>query len=654
MRISHITADGVLSFDRFTLRLDKRITVIVGPNGAGKSNICRVLQLVVLALQSADTGAADIAQALDRLVDAKRDPMPATGIEVRVGIASDDKFEENVLLSFLRATIESALARNTGHPMPDLENWVKSEVTLDAVKSLSVGEIVVRHPGTRDGSWHVGFEFEYDQTHAQPRPPAPRARYEWVLLGQHANTIVMVSPSMAPTYQTDQLRDRILGVPLGSNTPAASVPVGPFLLANILPNQHKTVAVGLIDLARSQPLIGMREFAKAAGIQLPVSPPRGNFGLARVFTTFFHHGFVQLSDMRLSPLPRTDGVADGGRFRTEPEGNLGERVLALKNGGQQEQAHWDNVRRLFHQFSGRRELDVAINMAGSGTKGDSGLLVKPIVLVSRDPLDHNSQTQYAQVPIEFAGTGASEALSLALTLGSQPSSVVALDEPAVSLHPSLQRMVKNELQQAQAQFLVITHSPYMVPVGGHLDDIGILRLSRDSNSATQVAALANQLLEACAPKLLQKGSQGIFFASAVILCEGHLDRVAIGTLAKRTTIDLEASNVFLCECGSRSSLPDYIRLCQEMELPFLVVADADRTTADKNQGTAREAQKVRSLVTVRGHGILFEFPENLETSLNCCKKEESIIEATELVDLNNEASDMGRLKQTLRQFVGAL
>jgi len=89
-----------------------------------------------------------------------------------------------------------------------------------------------------------------------------------------------------------------------------------------------------------------------------------------------------------------------------------------------------------------------------------------------------------EVPIEFAGAGAWEALILASVLCEQAASVVLLDEPAVALHPSLQRGLAAHLQEADPQFLVISHSAELLPLRPAAD-VQLVRLDRDENGATR-------------------------------------------------------------------------------------------------------------------------------------------------------------------------
>jgi predicted ATPase len=68
-----------------------------------------------------------------------------------------------------------------------------------------------------------------------------------------------------------------------------------------------------------------------------------------------------------------------------------------------------------------------------------------------------------EVPIEFAGAGAWEALVLASVLAEDAASVVVLDEPAFALHPTQQRQLGAHLLTTSAQFIVITHSAALLP-----------------------------------------------------------------------------------------------------------------------------------------------------------------------------------------------
>lgn len=206
-----------------------------------------------------------------------------------------------------------------------------------------------------------------------------------------------------------------------------------------------------------------------------------------------------------------------------------------------------------------------------------------------------------EVPIEFAGAGAWEALVLASVLAEPAALVVVLDEPAVALHPSLQRQLGAYLLEAPAQFLVITHSAELLPLA-EAADVQLVRLDRDDKDATQARALDEACRRKMTPKLKAKGNERLPFAWRAILCEGQDDVEAILTLSERMGIDQRRRNIAVTDCGGRENLADYAHFCMQLGIRYLAVMDGDAATpaARNNAQTARDA------VSHCGGGELFE------------------------------------------------
>ncbi len=224
-----------------------------------------------------------------------------------------------------------------------------------------------------------------------------------------------------------------------------------------------------------------------------------------------------------------------------------------------------------------------------------------------------------EVPIEFAGAGAWEALVLASVLGEPSASVVVLDEPAVALHPSLQRQLGAHLLSAPAQFLVITHSAELLPLADATD----VRLDRDDKSATRAWAVDEACRVKMARKLVAKGNERLPFAWRAILCEGQDDVEAFITLSERMGIDLRRRNIAVTDCGSRDNIPDYVWFCAELGLKYLAVMDADSATPD----ALPKAQAVRDAVKLCHGGELAEFPVSLESTFGVTKQRPSLVPA---------------------------
>ncbi len=219
-----------------------------------------------------------------------------------------------------------------------------------------------------------------------------------------------------------------------------------------------------------------------------------------------------------------------------------------------------------------------------------------------------------EVPIEFAGAGAWEALVLASVLSESAASVLVLDEPAVALHPSLQRQLGAHLLGTTAQLLVITHSAELLPLADAAD-VQLVRVDRDDKNASSARALDEACRVKLTKKLQAKGNERLPFAWRAILCEGEDDVAAIITFTERMKIDLRRRNIMVVDSGGRGSIPDYVWFCAELGLKYIAVMDGDANTPDAQ----RSAQAVRDAVVRQLGGELIEFPVDLETTFGVTK-----------------------------------
>jgi predicted ATP-dependent endonuclease of OLD family len=195
----------------------------------------------------------------------------------------------------------------------------------------------------------------------------------------------------------------------------------------------------------------------------------------------------------------------------------------------------------------------------------------------------------------------------------------------VALHTSLQRQLGAHLLSAPAQFLVITHSAELLPLG-EATDVELVRLDRDGKNATRAWPVHETCRARIAKKLASKGNERLPFASRAILCEGQDDVEAIITLTERMGIDLRLRNVAVADCGGRDNLPDYIWFSAQLGLKYLAVMDADSATPDALQ----KAQAVRDAVRRHAWGELAEFPVSLETTFGVIKQRPSQVPAAVL------------------------
>ncbi len=454
MRLTSLSGAGVLSFDQFALDLTEKVTFVVGPNGAGKSNLARLLTICLRAVDSSDGAAGDVERLLASFLAARHAGSQATGLEARVAVRLTNLAERELVTEFIRSLVTGALtAHRQAQNMAEIDAWAEEEITEDKLLPLMEGEIVTSHPGTQDGRWECAYEFTargYDQD---------EHRYRWVLLGLQSGAIFDAD---APAgVQGSDVATRITGSPAPPTTPDIPLP-GRFQQLTLLPHPDLSTMSCTFDLS-SRPSGSQRRFAEMTGLSLLVPGGSRMVSLATVLRVIFRRALVQTSDTRLLPSGGVSWSSSELALNSGAEARLPELMLRLKNGDPSERARYQRIRSLFTEFTQGRACEVRllqVQQANEDGQGSSTVQVPALwvtVNMATGDLD-------PEIPIEFAGAGAWEALFLASVLGEPSASVVVLDEPAVALHPSLQRQVGAHLFSAPAQFVVITHSAELLPL----------------------------------------------------------------------------------------------------------------------------------------------------------------------------------------------
>jgi predicted ATPase len=601
MRITSLSGMGLLSFDEFALSFSKRATFIVGPNGAGKSNTARLLTVAQRAIEGGDGGAADVSRQLASFLAARHVGSQSQAMEVRVGLNLTDEAEHALVTEFMRALVSAALLDHLhGRDMVSVDQWVNAEITEDKLIPLMTGEIVASHPGTEDGRWECAYEFT-----ATGHDEVSR-KYKWVLLGEQYGTII--TADAVSLSKGSEIATRLVGP-----NPAADAP-STFRLLDLLPHPDLRVLNCSFELSPT-PTASQRRFAEMTRLSLLPTSGRRMVNLATVLRILFRRALVHTSDQRLLPGNGTSWSSSGLTLVDGAEGRLPQLLLLLKNGAPAERTRYQRIRELFTEFTQGRGCEVRLmqipQARQDGQPGSTSDV--PAVFVTIDSLgaaDHLAP----EVPIEFAGAGAWEAFVLASVLSESAASVVVLDEPAVALHPSLQRQLGAHLLGTTAQLLVITHSAELLPLADAAD-AQLVRIDRDDKNASGARVLDEACRVKLTKKLKAKGNERLPFARRAILCEGEDDVAAIITFTERMNIDLRQRNIMVVDCAGRGSISDYVWFCAELGLKYLAVMDGDANTPDARPS----AQTVRDAIVRHQGGELAEFPVDLETTFGVTK-----------------------------------
>lgn len=172
---------------------------------------------------------------------------------------------------------------------------------------------------------------------------------------------------------------------------------------------------------------------------------------------------------------------------------------------------------------------------------------------------------------------------------SAPGSVIAIDEPELSLHPALQKRTAGLIEElaADRQIVVSTHSPYFVSLsalsnGGHLarvvtgtDGTTIHQLSDSSKKAIDKLSGKNYNN----PHIFGLDARELFFLEDhVILTEGQEDVMLYPLVAEQLGMRIVGS-FFGWGAGGAGNIPNLCRILSD--LGFKKVAgllDGDKTT----------------------------------------------------------------------------
>lgn len=204
-------------------------------------------------------------------------------------------------------------------------------------------------------------------------------------------------------------------------------------------------------------------------------PDRGAYTLALPLARDFGESLVMVGEQlrglgSVASPQRPFGTYNFGEL-FDPQSKLGPRTLPLrlfrlKNGTSEQRVVYERIGKAFGTLAPGRSFEVAFEPTWieDDEGGQDACAILTVVINERvgtgDPLD---------VPIVATGAGVWEALVLAEALAATPDRVVALDEPALNLHPSWQHLVRSQVAECRGQVLLVTHSPELVFMGSDQD-----------------------------------------------------------------------------------------------------------------------------------------------------------------------------------------
>ena len=155
--------------------------------------------------------------------------------------------------------------------------------------------------------------------------------------------------------------------------------------------------------------------------------------------------------------------------------------------------------------------------------------------------------------------------------------VLLIEEPELFLRPQAQRYLYRLLRTFAAagnQVIYSTHAPAFLSVG-HLEELALV--TQDSDFGTQVSQPeplpADEEFRVMSEFDAERSE--LFLARAAILVEGRTEKLVFPFVFQALGHDADREAVSVIECGGKSNIPLFARICESTGVPFVAVHDRD-------------------------------------------------------------------------------
>lgn len=531
----------------------------MGPNGTGKTNLFRAFRVARDGLGVQTRGI---------WTRAKRVGSQEEEFRVRIDFELTDESEKHLLTTFMQAVL------TTLPDVPDnlLERhlaWAK--IVSPAIEGMFAGTLRVACLPREQSWWTIAYEFKHEKT-----------EYMWVLDGANRIGVGRADEDFARIPGAPPLGNLIhTGMSEEERRRLEALYSRPLRGSDLLPERGHLVQRLEVSTSwvRGGPLPNsVQRFLDLMGVQAGES--RAYSGL-QVFERLFRHALAFIDDLRLPPREAwsaDDMVRSLEAIDLSDAGNLPLYLFRLKNGSVEDRARFRATQNSFHKLTGR-SFDIRSEPAPERARTDEPKRIRSqlVIITIGDE----------EIPMRFAGAGLWEALVLSTLLSTPDEQILCADEPALNLHPTLQRRVLQMIQSRRGQTFLVTHSPYLIPFRDEQDLTRILRFHLQEGS-THMARLASP-----APKDRERWSRwlkelrrgidmsALLFAQGVILVEGETEVGALQLWFARSktaakTGSLEELNLVLHWVGGAGNFRNYVDFLGAFSVPWAVVCDGDQ------------------------------------------------------------------------------
>ncbi len=596
MILTRLEAENFLSFDSIDIALEPEINVIVGPNGAGKTNVLRIASTAFTLLLAAGVAEPDRRSMLTTAAWERVVPRIGSGRSdgwLAASIRLDDEQMERLAI-FIRAVAEvkayEGVSRRQNETLPpDWVDVIAAAFPVSAVELMRNGRIVVTFNRSANPQFNVSYEFGDTSENGHT--------YHCVLGGQAMPGTLRPGPALSSSTVAPSLVDPpIVGLDLATSEGRSQLG-----FRSLLPQSGSTSWALHGTNAQQHPLtdacleVFRPEFLSAGYMwSLPFGSALADVVRPRLRLT---EGSRQPPRFYYEPWPGYEPL-DGDASATVPL-----QLYRLIVGTVPERREFERICHTFTKLTGLRlsiqaqeelrpsgykeQLLPSTDLAGQTQLVWQRLQDPPVGVLRCEPRVAIGDDD---VRIDMAGAGALEVLTNVTVATPGAGGIALLDEPATNMFPTRQREFLAHLTEMRAaQFLVVTHSNYLVPVGSENDLRRITRLHGGSGGPTVAARFPAPSNAKAGAKRLHRSRafarlaaaddvRAALFASAVIVVEGESEQILLPAFFNNPAIvgedaTLDALGYLVLDAHGDSRFGPYLDVLLGFGVPFVLFAD---------------------------------------------------------------------------------
>lgn len=191
------------------------------------------------------------------------------------------------------------------------------------------------------------------------------------------------------------------------------------------------------------------------------------------------------------------------------------------------------------------------------------------------------------------------------------------EEPELHLSPQRSREMYSlliKLSEIGVQIVMETHSSYFVGLKQYKSICLIKKIKNDIKVYQYTGKLLNgdEIKNFNMNYWINPDRGEMFFAKKVILVEGQTDKIALSYLAKK--LGIYNYNYSIVECGSKSIIPQFIKILNAYKIPYVAVYDKDNhkwRNETEIENSNIKNKKIKGLIN-KYIGDYIEFENDIE------------------------------------------